>query len=355
MSDQNDQSRTEEPTSRRRDRARNEGQIVFSPDLSSGAMLCVVSSFCLFFWSGVSQSFSEPLAEAFRNLRLQDWDIPKTALAARWLFSHLLFVAGIVCLLTTGTALLATHLQSGFTMTTEPLTPKWEKISPVTGWNRLLSLESLFRGGLSVLKLITSFTVLILILRYGIQTFRAEQSGFIVSETPVAQTVLLSVMICLSGVTLFWGIVDYAIRWVRHEEKLKMSKQEVKDEHKEDQGDPLIRGKIRKAQKEAANRRTLSEVPQATMVITNPTHYAVALKYQTGSMGAPIIIAKGTDAFARRVAETARKNGVPVFERKPLTRAIFAIADIGDEIPIEFYRAIAELLSNVYRIKGKVG
>ena len=91
------------------------------------------------------------------------------------------------------------------------------------------------------------------------------------------------------------------------------------------------------------------------MVITNPTHYAVALKYQTGSMGAPIIIAKGTDAFARRIAETARKNGVPVFERKPLTRAIFAIADIGDEIPIEFYRAIAELLSNVYRIKGKVG
>ncbi|QDT32823.1 EscU/YscU/HrcU family type III secretion system export apparatus switch protein [Thalassoglobus polymorphus] len=369
MSETQDQNKTEEATPRKREHAREEGQVVFSPDLSAGVMLCTVSLFVFLFWEAALDLFSFPLTEAFSGLRLREWETVETILAGKWLLSRILICSGVVFTLTTGTALLASQLQSGPTMTFQPLAPKWDKISPASGWSRLLSLDSLFRGGLSILKLLSSIGISLLLFSIAIHEFRAQTAGLtsmnggtgpgVIGAGPagpvlVEQVLIHRLLLSLSGITLLWGIVDFAMRRFRHEQKLKMSKQEVKDEQKEDQVDPQIRNKMRRAQQEAAKRRTLQEVPQATMVITNPTHYAVALKYQAGTMGAPVIVAKGTDAFARRIAEIARENGVPVFERKPLTRALFALADVGDEIPMEYYRAIAELLAHVYRIKGKM-
>lgn len=354
MSTEQDQSRTEEATPRRRERARAEGQVVFSPDLSSGAMLLVVSIAFVLLSTNIAPITRGTFQQAWSDFTPKNWGLQETVLSGQWLLSHLIIVTSLLGVATTGVALLVTHLQSGFTFTSEPLTPKWEKLSLSAGWTRLISLESLFRGVLAVCKLVTSLAVIVLIVQWGLHSFRLEVSGTAATETFFARDTLLLLIVSLAMVTLLWGVVDYALRWWRHEQKLKMSRQEIKDEQKEDQGDPLIRSRIRRAQREAATRRTLTEVPNATMVITNPTHYAVALKYETGANSAPIVIAKGTDAFARRIAETAREHGVPVFERKPLTRAIYALADVGDEIPVEFYRAIAELLANIYRIRGQV-
>lgn len=354
MSDDQDQSRTEEATTRRRERAREEGQLIFSPDLSAGAMLSMVALCCSLFWEPIISYLSNPFREIFTHLAAREWNESLTVLSCQWLIFRLSTVTVIMGLLTTGTTLLVTQFQSGFTFTTQPFSPKWEKLSPAAGWTRLFSLESLVRGGLALLKLGSSTILVLCLLAHAVKNFRIAESGLTTTAMPVEQSLLLQLLLGLSGITLLWGLVDYGVRWIRHEQKLKMSKQEVKDEHKEDQVDPLIRSKIRRAQHEAARRRSLQDVPQATLVITNPTHYAVALKYQSGGMSAPVVVAKGTDAFARRIAEAARKNGVPVFERKPLTRAIFALAEIGDEIPIDFYKAIAELLAQVYRLKGQV-
>lgn len=355
MSDIQDQSRTEEATPRRRERARQEGQVLFSPDLSAGVMLSLVSVACYVFRGDLLALTTSPLVTTFQYLGMREWGMSETVLAGRWLIGHLFFMSGLVFVLTSGSALLITQLQSGFTITFQPLVPNWEKISPVAGWRKLISLDSLFRGLLAVCKLVTSLVVVVMLIRLAVEEFRVAAATAMEPAHNVVQRLLLRLLLTLSGVSLVWGIADYAMRFLRQEEKLKMSKQEVKDEQKEDQLDPQLKAKQRRLQQQmAARRRTLKEVPQATMVITNPTHYAIALKYQTGVMSAPVVIAKGTDEFALRIADTARRHGVPVLERKPLTRAIFALAEVGDEIPAVYYRAIAELLAHVYRLKGKV-
>lgn len=354
MADQQDQSRTEQATPRRRDRAREEGQVVFSPDLSAGLMLLVVSLLGWLISTAQPHTMLAPFAEGFLHLEKRDWGHNETVLASQWLLTWLVTAVAIIGGITTGTTLLVTQLQSGFTVTTQPLVPKWEKLSLANGWQRLISIDSIIRGGMAIVKLATSIAVVYVLLWASIKNNQQLAAGISTSSASPFLSSLISAALGLSGVTLFWGIVDYGIRWLRHEQKLKMSRQEIKDEQKEDQIDPQIRGRMRRAQQAAAKRqRALQEVPSATMVITNPTHYAIALRYQTGTMSAPVIVAKGTDGFARKIAEMARLNGVPVFERKPLTRAIYAMADIGEEIPAPFYRAIAELLAHVYRIKGR--
>ncbi|MCA8995955.1 MAG: EscU/YscU/HrcU family type III secretion system export apparatus switch protein [Planctomycetaceae bacterium] len=350
MSDEFDQNKTEEATPRRLERARDEGDVVFSPDLSGGIVLLAISVALWLFSSLVLQTFTGPFFESLPHLRRMDWTVATTNVLAQWFLSHFGVMTAVVGGIAMTAAIFSTQLQSGMTMTWQPLSPKWDRLSPTNGWNRLFSPESALRGGLSVLKLASTVAVVLLILRSF--TSRWRENPF-TSGASLSTGVFVPMLFGLAFITFSWGLVDYAFRWWRHQQKLKMSRQEIQDEQKDDQGDPQIRARMRRIQKETAmQRKALQEVPNATMVITNPTHYAVALRYESGKMNAPVVVAKGTDAVARRIAETARKHGIPVLERKPLTRAIFALADVGDEIPAEFYRAIAELLAHVYRLKN---
>lgn len=338
------QSKTQAATPRRREQAKDEGQTVFSPGLAAGLTLGLTCLLCVMCWQSGWQSASASLRETLSNLRMRDWGVVETVLAGRWVGGHLIVLAGLLFAFTVPVAVVGTHFQSGLTLTWKPLTPNWSKLSPAAGWQRLFSLDSLMRGVLAVLQLAGSLGVAVCVFRGFVQLFRSQH---IIDLAP-----LVWLLIGLSAVTLVCGAVDYAFRWWRHEQKLRMSTQELKDEQKADQGDPQVRAQMRRMQQQRAKQqKMLDDVPTATMVITNPTHYAVALRYQTGRDAAPQIVAKGVDGFAQRIIEAAKLNGVPVFERKPLTRALFALADVGEEIPFEFYRAIAELLAHVYRLK----
>ena len=299
------------------------------------------------------KSLAVSMIEPATDLRRMDWGVPATLAAAQWFLSRAFATAGIVSCLAVLISLLATCLPSGFTLTFKPLTPNWEKISLTNGWDKLFSVESALRGGIATLKVCSAVAVVSGLLIYNTDEIRQiGQHGTALALVSTGH-LLGQLMLRLAAVALVWGFADFGLRHWRHEQKLKMSRQEIKDEQKDDQADPHIRARMRRVQIESIQRRALADVPRATLVITNPTHFAVALKYESGRMNAPVVVAKGKDLFARRISSIAREHGVPVLERKPLTRAIYALAEIGDEIPFEFYRAIAELLAHVYRIKNQ--
>lgn len=351
MSDEFDPNKTEEPTPRRREKAREEGQVVFSSDLTSGLMLLALGGACLFAGPAYGERLQLVLREGILNLNGSDWGTTTTLLSARWLLSQLALLAGGICLgamvLNVGVA----QIQSGFTLTGKPLTPNWGKLSPVKGFQRMWSLDAGMRGVLGTLKLTASLTVATVFVWGWGTSIRAGSRGELAQSVQFSWSIAGWLLLALAGVTIVFGLSDYVFRFFRNELKLRMTKQEVKEEIKQDQGDPHVRARIRKLQKDSAERATLRQVPQATVVVTNPTHFAVAIKYESGRMKAPRVIAKGSGAFAKRIIATAREHGVPVLERKPLARALYALAAVGKEIPLEFYHAVAEILAHVYRLK----
>lgn len=348
-----DPSKTEAPTPRRREKARQDGQVVFSPDLNSSAALLLVAVAALWLGPLMAAQLQDMLRTRILLLDGSTWNITATTIAARWLVHALWIVAGGACMTFLGLNLLMSQLQTGFLLTVKPLSPNWQRLDPVQGFQRLWSLDSLMRGLLGLLKVSCLLAVAMTLLLSWQDALQTHTLGTLGQSIHVGWGFLTQLMLGMAGVSFVWGATDYGFRWFRNEQKLRMTREEVKDEQKEEQGDPQLRARIRRMQKEAAQRKTLKDVPLATVVLTNPTHYAVALRYESGRMKAPRVVAKGSGAFARQIAAVARQHGVPVLERKPLARALYALAEVGQDIPLEFYRAVAEILAYVYRLKSQ--
>ena len=245
--------------------------------------------------------------------------------------------------------------QAGLRITMQPLNINWSRLSIPKGWGRIFSIRSTMRGVMMLLKLSLGLGVILGYLWFNrTMVFNLGRQEITIA---VAQTWTTGLIICfvLGGTLLAIGIVDYLYQRWQHEQELKMSHQDVKDEHKRDEGDPQIKAQRRRMAREALKQQMLKSVPEATVVLTNPTHFAVALKYDRDEMDAPRVVAKGTDAFARRIAGVARQNGVPVLERKPLARALYASVEVNQEIPPNLYRAIAEILAHLDTVRSKAG
>lgn len=352
MSEGIDDNKTEDPTPQRRDKAREEGQVVYSPDLNSAVAIFLVAIAAMWLIPTMSLRMQGLLKTRILNLNGDSWSIQATQIAMGWLVSNLWLIAGSASIIFLAANILLSQIQTGFLVTMKPLSPNWQKLDIVQGVQRLWSLDSAVRGLLAVVKVLT-LTIITGALFY---TWRAsilrDTHGALDHSVHLGWDMTVQLMMSLAGAALTWGVADYGFRWFRNEKKLRMTRDEVKDEYKAENGDPQVRARIRRMQKEAAQRKTLKDVPKATVVITNPTHYAVALQYESSMMKAPKVVAKGSGAFARRIAEIARQHGVPVLERKPLTRALYALADVGKEIPLEYFRAVAEILAHVYKLKN---
>ena len=245
-------------------------------------------------------------------------------------------------------------LQFGLLFTTEPLKFDLTKLDPVKGIKRLFSTRALIELLKSVLKISLIGTVTTMILWINISnvlslSFKSPWAALI---TVSKLTVLMG--IAASIVLLFIAVLDYFYQKFEYEKNLKMSKQDIKDEYKNTEGDPLIKSKIKQRQREMAMRRMMQEVPQADVVITNPTHYAIALKYDEETMDAPKVVAKGTDFIAQKIKLIAKENDVVMVENRPLARAMYDQVEIGQRIPDEFFKAVAEVLAYVYRVKRKI-
>ncbi|MCA8994801.1 MAG: EscU/YscU/HrcU family type III secretion system export apparatus switch protein [Planctomycetaceae bacterium] len=340
MSEHDDQNRTEDPTPRRREDARREGRVVFSADLTLGLMLLLGGLLIPMVMQRSAGLFTSLIHEAGTFSRTSHWDADTTRQMFVWLLSRSLLFAGPVCIGAWLFAVGSAQIQIGSFAWTE-MKIDWSRLWNPSSIARVFSTEQLVNGLLSMLKALTVLGIAFVVIWVHRSTVA---DGAATSASFLSQLVL-----SIGGGVLAWGVVDYAIKWQRHEAKLKMTKEEIKRESREDTGDPQIRMRRRQLHREAMKQRTLKDVPKATLVVKNPTHFAIALKYTPGQPGAPTVIAKGKDVFARAIIKKAEEHGVPVLERKPLARALYQLVEVGQMIPAELFQAVAEVLVFVYR------
>lgn len=344
--------RTEQPTERRRDEAREQGQFAFSSELVNSLVL--LAGAMVLNWNGgslVLGLFNE-IHERWQILPVEMNSHEASDLMTR-VGSRGLELCGAICLGMFVVGLSANIAQAGFRVTPESLGPKWEKLNPVSGWQRIVSLAGFARGLWAVTRVAAILTVVWWVLRGADRQIVALPSVSLIEGIRSIWDLASRLIIAVATSLVTIGVADYAVQWFRHEKSLMMSKQELKEEQKEEEGDPLIRNQRRQRARDiASQRRMIAEVPKATVIIMNPTHIAVALRYERGVTSAPIVVAKGRDSFALQIATKARRHGIPVIERKPLARALFKGAKVGQEIPQALYFAVSEVLAYVYRLKA---
>lgn len=348
------QEKTEQATPRKREEARKKGQIARSADLPGSLILMFV--FMSFIMLG--GYFKAHIMMLFGNL-FEDWLLMDlTAGNVMTLFNdvavQLLLILLPIFAIAVITGILGNIVQFGFLLTGDPLKMKFSKLNPVNGFKQIFSTKTVVEFLKSILKLL-----IVAVLVY--MTIMKEWNRILVlASLPVQQifsfiaglTVKLGIEI--GAVLTVLALADYFYQRFEHNKSLKMSKQDIKDEHKKSEGDPIIKGRIRERQRKMALQRMMQEVPNADVIITNPTHFAIALKYDATKMEAPKIIAKGMDHVALRIKEIAKQNGVVTMENKPLARALYERAEIGDVIPPDLFQAVAEVLAYVYKLKGRV-
>lgn len=352
--------KTEEPTSKKLEDARKEGQVAKSKEVAS--TLTLLAFFILI--KLCSGNMGAQFDEVFRLLyaRFPELVKPPGGEIQIATFSGLLgeclkqILLIILPYLLVGfiVTFLADLVQVGWKPTAKPMQPKFSKLNPVSGIKRMFSSQSLVELLKSVLKI-----AVILIILYN--EIRSKYSYiFLVYDMPLMQAVLLAgdtlVMlgIKISAVFAVIAFADFLFQKWKFHEDMKMTKQEVKDEYKSTEGDPQIKGQIRRRMQEASMRRMMQDLPKADVVITNPTHYAVAIRYDKAEAQAPVVLAKGADYLAQKIKEVAREHAIEIVENKPLARSLYANVEIGDEVPPELYVAVAEVLAAVYRAQGKV-
>ncbi|MFD0616729.1 flagellar biosynthesis protein FlhB [Paenibacillus sp. GCM10027629] len=348
------QEKTEKATPKKRQESRQKGQVAKSADLS-GASVLLGAFMCLLMLGGF---FKERLMNLFTEPLLHHMNISFTQETILQFFGQmalkiLIFMAPIF-IIAILLGLLANYLQVGFLFTGDPIKVKLSKINPINGFKNIFSMRSLVEFMKSIIKL----TVIGLLVYTSIIGQKAEilqlSHQSIEHIFTFAAKVTLGLGIKIAAVLLVLAGLDYLYQRYEHEKSLRMSKQDIKDEYKKMEGDPLIKGKIRERQRRMALSRMMQEVPKADVIITNPTHFAVAIKYDATMMQAPQIIAKGQDYVALKIKELAKEHNIVTMENKPLARALYARTEIGDSIPADLFQAVAEVLAYVYKLKGRV-
>lgn len=355
MAEEKDQERTESATPKRREEARKKGNVAQSREISSVFILFTATGVLLFSASWMFSrlaGLTETLFVQAAGFHLSMENIPAFVLET---FGAFAVVVGPLLLFLLLAAVAGNVVQVGFLFSSEALTPNLSKLDPIKGMKNLFSLRSLAELVKSLLKIVLLGTVAFFVLKGKIDRFPGLlQLGVADILSFIGRTSFqLALYSCLALAAL--AALDYVFQRWRYEEDLKMTKQEVKEERKQQEGDPLIRSRIRRMQTDMARHRMMAAVPEADAVVTNPTHLSVALRYDGEKMAAPQVVAKGAGNIAMRIREIAKENEVPLVEDKPLARALFKSVDIGDVVPFELYQSVAEILAYVYRLKGKTG
>jgi flagellar biosynthetic protein FlhB len=347
--------KTEPATAKRLRDARNEGKVAKSQELSSAFTLISLFIALRVFMSYLANKFYDVfdwcygmIPDFVKNqhdgMSIHDAMILITQSSLQILLAIAPFLLiGVVVALASGI------FQVGWKVSTKPMEPKLDKMNPISGFKRIFSKDSVFNLIKSILKLVLIFYV-----AYSCIKDQADNL-FILYEMPLNQAIaligdiILDTGLKISLVYLIVGVADYVYQKRKFSDDMKMTKQEVKDEYKDTEGDPQIKGQQRQRMREASQRRMMQDVPKADVVITNPTHLAVAIRYDAKQESAPVVLAKGEDYLAMRIKETAKENNVVIMENKPLARALYATVDIGQQIPPELYQAVAEILAVVYK------
>jgi len=344
--------RTESPSSKRREDFRKKGQVAQSKEVQTAALFTVLLLFWIYYMPSFWHGLTELLAALWRSIG----DIVITPQSTMNLAFFLLQKSAVLLaplfLLVLIIGFFSSFLQFGWLLTAKPLIPDFSKLDPIKGFGKLFSQRSVIEVVKSLLKvaLITWVAASTVINHFQEALILIDTTAAITLSYLAKVSTLILAKVC--AVLVFLAILDFSFTKWEMEEKMKMTKQELKEEFKETEGDPHIKAQIRSIQQQMARKRMMAEVPSADVVITNPTHISVAIRYDSGKMAAPIIVAKGADHIAMKIREIARQHNIPLVENPPVARLLHKL-ELGTTIPEEMFRAVAEILAHVYSLKGK--
>ena len=352
MAEDEDQSqKTEEPTQRKLDEARKKGQVATSRELNNALMISAAAAFVALLTPNIANDLGKILVPfiaaphgfivTLHDLRLVVVDLLK-GVGGALILPALLFLAA---------ALASSLVQNGLVVSAEPLKPKLEKLSPISGAKRIFSLKSLVEFVKGIFKIVLIGAAAVVLLWPDAATVIKSVEIEMIGVMVVLQSLTLKLLVGVAALVLVIALLDFLYQRFEHQKQLRMSRKDLQDEYKQTEGDPHIKARLKGLRAERARRRMMADVPKSTVVITNPTHFAVALLYESDDMAAPRAVAKGADLVALKIREVAEANHVPVVENPPLARALFAAVELGDEVPPEHYHAVAEVIGYVMRLK----
>ena len=348
--------KTEKATPKKRKDAREEGQVLQSREIT-GSFILLICFFTLnLFGNYIIKNMTNFMKQTFSNLDSLDsiFTLDNMRINFLLVISVFLRVVAPVVLIAFISGLFINYMQIGFLFTTKSIKPKLSRINPIEGFKRIFSKRALMELFKSLIKII--------LIGYVAFSYIKKKAGMLLKLPYMDVNQIVKAFSKISfgfsmkivGALFFISVLDYIYQWRDYEKNLMMSKQELKEEYKQMEGDPLVKSKIREKQRKMALSRMMNEVPKADVIITNPTHIAVALKYDRESFAAPYLVAKGVDLIAENIKKVAKENEIPIVENKPLARTINDIVEIGEVIPEDLYEAVAGVLAYVYSLKDEV-
>ncbi len=350
-----DGEKTEEPTAKKRSQARDEGQVAKSAEVATAFLLIAVFFTLKSLIGYMLSNVYDIMYDTFNTIKNYEelYSIPNLMN----FFTNIIIMITItilpILLISAFMGFIANYIQVGWHPTTKPLMPKFSKLNPLSGFKRIFSPNAI----MELFKSVTKF-IIIVIVTYNVlkdkipvvmqlTTYELNTAVLIVGDN------IIQLGLTIGSVFLAIALIDYIYQKRKLTKDLRMTKQEIKEEYKSVEGNPQIKGQIKQKMREASMRRMMNDVPTADVIITNPTHYAVCLKYVPGENNVPIVVAKGVDHMAKRIKDIGREHSIEIVENKPLARALYATVDIGGQIPEELYQSVAEILAYVFRLKNK--
>lgn len=350
--------KTEPATAKKLKDARDEGKVAKSRELNSAFGLLVLFLCLKIFVSFMGEKFLEMFSYIYENMadfvKINEGGFSPQAAASlitsvtlKSLIIMLPFMAfGFIV------ALLVSIVQVGWKVSTKPMKPELNKINPLSGFKRMFSKDSVFELVKSILKVAIIVYIAYTSIKDNVNDIFVLYDMELKQAIGLVGSLIINTGIKISVVYMIVGLADFIYQKHKFNEDMKMTKQEVKDEFKNTEGDPQIKGRQRRKMQEVSQKRMMQDVPKADVVITNPTHFAVALKYEAETRSAPVVLAKGEDFLAQKIKEIAKENHIEIVENKPLARMLYHNVDVGAEIPPELYQAVAEVLAAVYKAKN---
>lgn len=345
--------KTEKPTERKRTKAREEGQVAKSMEVTTALMLVIMFSAIKLFTPYIYEKLQNMYKHVYSKFKLatDELTINFAVEIVKYTLTGILEILLPFFAIVVAIGLVGNFLQVGWKPSAKTMKPKFNKLSPLQGFKRLFSLRSL----MELLKALLKISIIIVIVYFSIKG--KEDLILLVYDLSLLDglklmtDLALDIGIKVGAFYIIVAVVDYIYQRYSLEKQLKMTKQEVKQEYKETEGNPEIKSKIRQKMREASMKRMMQDLPNADVIITNPTHFAVAIKYDSEESLAPVVIAKGVDILAAKIKSVAIDNDIEIVENKPLARTLYYTVDIGNEIPAELYQTVAEVLAFVYNLK----
>ncbi len=349
--DASSHERTEQPTGKRREEARRQGQVAKSADLTAALLLLGALGVQSMSGAGIFSESVDVLRRGFLNMPAGDLTPDLALTLFRDAAVTLIRLVWPLVAIPAAIAVAAQLLQTRFALSPAALRPQWSRLSPTQGLARLLGMRGVVDLLKAILKLALVGAVAVATLRADWSVLMHAGQGGVESAFGAIASVVFRLWLGIGGSYLALAAFDYGWQWWQHEKSLRMTREELRQESKDTEGSPQLRGRIRALHRQRATKRLVEQVKKADVVVRNPTHVAVALRYESGAMGAPRVVAKGAEALARRIIAIATQHGVPVVENRPLARSLYRLVKEGREIPQDLYRAVAEVLAYVYALR----